>query len=173
MKLNDKFYWQRLLLVCAILLVAWAGIYFGYDYNGFFKQLSESLNSPKRQQGVWVFCSIVCGAHYFYVTRSQPDRFDFIIRTSNSFQNFVLAFSTLAIVLNSCLSVTSGLINEFTGTSKFFINASTLDYYSIAAGVGFNLIWSFMEVAKMFESIFVKAKENTSDIVPVNEKEPK
>jgi hypothetical protein len=167
MVLKDKIYWKRLVIVCAILIISWGFIYFGYDYNAVFKELSVLINSPKRQQGVWAFCFIFCGAHYFCVTRKQPDRFDFIIRTSNSFQNFVLTFSTLAIVINSCLSVTSGLINEFTGTSKFFINVNALDYFSISAGVLFNLIWAFVELVKIVESTFKRGENNTSEVLPL------
>jgi hypothetical protein len=153
--------WHRVIAFIATLLLVEIALY-RFDHKEIFSSVSNYLENPHRTSLVWGFCIVVCSFHYFYVVLEGKESSKFFVKTSNDFLDLVSAFTTYAVVMNSSLRVLSGIIKEFIGQGKIFVNANTLDFYTILASNFLPIIWIFSQLVNLliitinFKSVEIK-----------------
>ncbi|MDP1814049.1 MAG: hypothetical protein Q8K92_06330 [Leadbetterella sp.] len=141
-----------------------------YGFIDVFKRITSLLDANKRIVFIWILCIVICSFHYFSVVRVNKSESKFLLNTSNDFLNLVSSFTTFSVVINSSLTLISGIISEFIGVKKLFVNATTLDFYTILASSFFPIIWS---ITQMVDILNDSLKSNIQTKTPIVEEKEK
>lgn len=135
-------------------------IFLSFGFKDVFRKVYSFLDDERRVIFIWILCTVICSFHYVFAIVMKNGVSKFFIKTSNDFLDLVSAFTTYSVVVNSSLTLVSGIIKEFIGDRKLFITATTLDFYTILGSSIFPIIWAFAQLY----SIFLEGLKNSSHV---------
>lgn len=156
-KINKKkLSWKKFLPLIIIIIIGIIGIVSGYaQRENIFDLLLSIFGYEYRTELIW-FISIIIGIFHFYHTAKKKISKYAWINTSYPFLNSMFTISGIAIIFNSCMSISKGIVEEFIEKCSFFVHPENLDFVSLIGAIVVLYCFCFINVWNLIkETIFI------------------
>ncbi len=170
--------WGRGFLFIIGFFLAEYTFYF-FKFDDLIKLTCEKIDSDFRKTAVWILVTSICFFHYLIVVLHKNGDSKFLIKTSNSFLDLVSTLTSFSIVLNSSLSLVSGILKAYFTGDKLFAITGEFDLVTIFTSSLFPIVWVSMQLYQLlltavrFEKITIKqplvANESSEESALVKE----